>query len=78
MADQCRKDGIRCAFWSDGQAPPYDAQIVFKIAEAAVSQSFADFVNTYAQRYNVTVSNTVHEKRLYMRDSRYEFLIETL
>ena len=48
MADQCRKSGIRCAIWSDGQTPPYDAQIVFVIAEAAVSQSFPDFVNTYA------------------------------
>ncbi|KAL1582253.1 hypothetical protein WHR41_09118 [Cladosporium halotolerans] len=45
MADRCRKDGIRCAIWSDGRAPPYDAQIVFVIAESAVSQSFADFVN---------------------------------
>jgi superfamily II DNA helicase RecQ len=45
MADRCRKDGIRCAIWSDGRAPPYDAQIVFVIAESAVSQSFADYVN---------------------------------
>jgi superfamily II DNA helicase RecQ len=45
MADRCRKDGIRCAIWSDGRAPPYDAQIVFVIAESAVSQSFADFIN---------------------------------
>jgi superfamily II DNA helicase RecQ len=45
MADRCRKDGIRCAIWSDSRAPPYDAQIVFVIAESAVSQSFADFVN---------------------------------
>jgi superfamily II DNA helicase RecQ len=45
MADRCRKDGIRCAIWSDNRAPPYDAQIVFVIAESAVSQSFADFVN---------------------------------
>jgi superfamily II DNA helicase RecQ len=45
MADRCRKDGIRCAIWSDDRAPPYDAQIVFVIAESAVSQSFADFVN---------------------------------
>jgi superfamily II DNA helicase RecQ len=45
MADRCRKEGIRCAIWSDGRAPPYDAQIVFVIAESAVSQSFADFVN---------------------------------
>jgi superfamily II DNA helicase RecQ len=45
MADRCRKDGIRCAIWSDGRAPPYDAQIVFVIAESAVSQSFADYIN---------------------------------
>ena len=45
MADRCRKDGIRYAIWSDNRAPPYDAQIVFVIAESAVSQSFADFVN---------------------------------
>jgi superfamily II DNA helicase RecQ len=45
MADRCRKEGIRCAIWSDGRAPPYDAQIVFVIAESAVSQSFSDFVN---------------------------------
>ena len=45
MADRCCKDGIRCAIWSDNRAPPYDAQIVFVIAESAVSQSFADFVN---------------------------------
>jgi superfamily II DNA helicase RecQ len=45
MADRYRKDGIRCAIWSDGRAPPYDAQIVFVIAKSAVSQSFADFIN---------------------------------
>ncbi|XP_022163480.1 uncharacterized protein LOC111028984 [Myzus persicae] len=45
MADRCRKDGIRCAIWSDSRAPPYDAQIVFVIAESAVSQSFADYIN---------------------------------
>ncbi|KAI7053814.1 hypothetical protein KC339_g18639, partial [Hortaea werneckii] len=45
MADRCRKDGIPCAIWSDNRAPPYDARVVFVIAESAVSQSFADFVN---------------------------------
>ncbi|KAK6433365.1 hypothetical protein LTR95_010457 [Oleoguttula sp. CCFEE 5521] len=45
MAKRCRKDGIRCAIWSDTHAPPFDAQVVFVIAESAVSQSFADYVN---------------------------------
>jgi superfamily II DNA helicase RecQ len=45
IADRYRKDRIRCAIWSDSRAPPYDTQIVFVIAESAVSQSFADFVN---------------------------------
>lgn len=45
MADRCRKDGIPCAIWSDNRAPPYDARIVFVIAESAVSQSFVDFIN---------------------------------
>jgi superfamily II DNA helicase RecQ len=46
IADQCCKDRIRCAIWSDSRAPLYNAQIVFVIAESAVSQLFADFVNT--------------------------------
>ena len=45
MAKRCQKDGIRCAIWSDNRAPPFDAQVVFVIAESAVSQSFADYVN---------------------------------
>jgi superfamily II DNA helicase RecQ len=37
IADRYRKDGIQCAIWSDNRAPLYDAQIVFVIAESAVS-----------------------------------------
>jgi superfamily II DNA helicase RecQ len=37
MADRCCKDGIRCDIWSDDRALPYDVQIVFVIAESAVS-----------------------------------------
>jgi superfamily II DNA helicase RecQ len=46
IADQCCKDRIRCAIWSDDRALLYDAQIVFVITESAVSQLFTDFVNT--------------------------------
>ena len=45
MKQRCMDAGIKCAVWSDDRAPPYDAQIVFVIAESAVSQSFADFIN---------------------------------
>lgn len=45
MADRCREDEIQCAIWSDGRAPPYDAQVVFVMAESAASQSFTDFIN---------------------------------
>jgi superfamily II DNA helicase RecQ len=37
MADRCRKEGIRYAIWSDSRVPPYDIQVVFVIAESAVS-----------------------------------------
>jgi superfamily II DNA or RNA helicase len=45
MADRCRQQGIPVAVWSDNHAPPYEARIVFVIAESAVSVAFADFIN---------------------------------
>jgi superfamily II DNA helicase RecQ len=45
MKKRCRDAGIKCAVWSDNRAPPYDAKIVFVVAESAVTQSFADFIN---------------------------------
>jgi superfamily II DNA helicase RecQ len=57
MAERCRRDGIPCAIWSDDRAPPYDARIVFVIAESAVSQSFADFVN--AKMFNQQLDRIV-------------------
>lgn len=46
MKQRCVEAGIKCAVWSDDRAPPYNAQIVFVIAESAVSQTFADFINS--------------------------------
>lgn len=60
MADRCRKDGIRCAIWSDNRALLYDAQIVFVIAESAVSQSFADYVN--AKMLNQQLERVIIDK----------------
>ena len=45
MAQRCRKDGIRCAIWIDQHVTPIDAQVVSVMAESAVLQSFADYVN---------------------------------
>ena len=38
--------GIKCVVWSEDRVLPYNAQIVFVIAESAVSQTFADFINS--------------------------------
>ena len=46
MKQRCIDAGIQCAVWSEGRAPPYDAKIVFAIAESAVSRMFADFINS--------------------------------
>ncbi|KAK5110579.1 hypothetical protein LTR85_000994 [Meristemomyces frigidus] len=45
MKARCTDIGIRGVIWSDNRAPPYDAQIVFVVAESVISQSFADFIN---------------------------------
>ena len=45
MKARCAESGIKGVVWSDDRAPPYDAQIVFVIAESAISQSFTDFMN---------------------------------
>nr|POE87058.1 atp-dependent dna helicase tlh1 [Quercus suber] len=45
MKQRCIEAGIPCAVWSEDRAPPYDARIVFVIAESAVSASFADYIN---------------------------------
>ena len=46
LKQRCIDAGIKCAVWSEGRAPPYDAKIVFAIAESAVSRTFADFINS--------------------------------
>lgn len=46
MKQRCMEAGIKCAVWSENGAPPYDARIVFVIAESAVSKTFADFINS--------------------------------
>lgn len=46
MKQRCIDGGIKCAVWSEGRPPPYDAKIIFVIAESAVSQTFADFINS--------------------------------
>lgn len=45
MKQRCVDAGIKCAVWSETRSPPYDAKIVFAIAESAVSKTFADFIN---------------------------------
>ena len=46
MKQRCVEVGIKCAVWSEDRAPPYNARIVFVIAESAISQSFNDFINS--------------------------------
>lgn len=45
MKKRCRDAGIKSAVWSDNRAPPYDAKIVFVVAESAITQGFTDFIN---------------------------------
>jgi len=46
MKQRCIDAGIKCAVWSEERAPPYDARILFAIAESAVTKTFADFINS--------------------------------
>lgn len=46
MRQRCIDAGIKCAVWSDDWAPPYDARILFAIAESAVTKTFADFIDS--------------------------------
>ena len=48
MRKRCQEIGIKHAVWNDDHAPPYEARIVFVVAESAVTKAFTDFVNSKA------------------------------
>lgn len=62
MKQRCIDAGIKCAVWSEERAPPYDARILFAIAESAVTKTFADFINSRSstQRLDRIVIDECH------------------
>lgn len=77
MQQRCDDAGIKSTVWKSGQIPPYDAKIIFTIAESAVSKTFADFINSKKAAHQLerividechTILQATNDYRPHMKD----------